>query len=60
VSFPGYRNIRRPLAVEVRYLGGAVGMSELTTRGWRFQFPGHVPLLEVMLSLNGQWPLDVP
>jgi hypothetical protein len=56
IAFPGFRNMRLPLQVEVRYVGGPEGECRIEGRGWDFVFPGHVTILEVLQALNGQAP----
>lgn len=54
--FPGYRGMRHPLPAVIEYQGGPEGYVIIHARGWRFKFPGQVPLLEVVQCLNGQMP----
>lgn len=48
--------MRHPLPAVIEYQGGPEGYVIIHARGWRFKFPGQVPLLEVVQCLNGQMP----
>ena len=55
--FPGWRSSRKRLWVEIWFHGGPELNHRIATRGWVFDFPGQVPIDDVVRVINGQAPL---
>lgn len=54
--FPSPRSTRLPLGVSIHYGGGAEGECVVHARGWIWRFPAHVPIYDVILTINGRPP----
>lgn len=55
-AFPPRRDNRKPLALDLAYVGGSEGRILIRARGWRWIFPASVTLAEVTQCLNGLPP----
>ena len=50
--WPSWRDMRRPLWLEAKYVGGPEGDVVIKVRGWRFVFPADTPIYDVIRTIN--------
>lgn len=46
------RDPRKPLDLQIRYVGGSEGLWEICARGWRWTFPATLTIIDVMTWVN--------
>lgn len=50
---PAWRQWRKRMWVEVWYQGGQLQSVRIRSRGWEYDFPGAVAIMDVLQVLNG-------
>jgi len=54
--FPGPRSVKLPIGSSMSYLGGPEGEVVVIARGWKWVFPAHVSIIDVLYTVNGRVP----